>query len=298
MRANRALQENIARLEVVVFDIDGVLIDTANSYPQAICNAIRHYQNLKKLSIEDVTYEEVIQFKKFPGFNNDWDITEGLLLYKVAKHAGLVGNLTNFLEEAGKEGDGVKGIRALLSRIKGFNDKWPDRKLVRQLAMEHYAGRKYCSRLYGFKPRYFFYDGTIENEKVILDKTLWEQLPEKKAILTGRNRNETMLALSRLGINGSVACVVYDGKAGYRKPSPELLKVILEETNSTYLVFAGDSYDDYLTASNFSQKYGLKQVHFVQILRKGTNPFKEEISFAENVNDFISYLIEQRGRTK
>jgi len=270
MRANRALQENIARLEVVVFDIDGVLIDTANS-------------------IEDVTYEEVIQFKKFPGFNNDWDITEGLLLYKVAKHAGLVGNLTNFLEEAGKEGDGVKGIRALLSRIKGFNDKWPDRKLVRQLAMEHYAG---------FKPRYFFYDGTIENEKVILDKTLWEQLPEKKAILTGRNRNETMLALSRLGINGSVACVVYDGKAGYRKPSPELLKVILEETNSTYLVFAGDSYDDYLTASNFSQKYGLKQVHFVQILRKGTNPFKEEISFAENVNDFISYLIEQRGRTK
>lgn len=295
MRANRTLQKNIAKLEVIVFDIDGVLIDTTSSYPQAICDAIRHYRDLMTLPAEDVTYEEVIQFKKFPGFNNDWDISEGLLLYKIAKCSGLSGDLKAFLEEARKKGEGLKGIYALLSGIRGFDNKWPDRKLIRQLAMEHYAGGKYCFRLYGFEPQYFFHNGTIENEKVILDKALWDQLPGKKAILTGRNRRETEIALDRLGIRENVACVIYDGKAGHKKPSAELLRMILEETNSQYLVFAGDSYDDYLTVNNFLQKYGPERAYFVQILRKGTAPFEKEISFAENVNDFISYLIEQEG---
>jgi HAD superfamily hydrolase (TIGR01548 family) len=58
---------------LIVFDVDGVLVDTRNSYRMAIKETYRHFSG------KDISPEEIQQAKNLGGLNNDWDLTEYLL---------------------------------------------------------------------------------------------------------------------------------------------------------------------------------------------------------------------------
>ncbi len=60
--------------DLIVFDIDGVLIDTRNSYRMAIKETYRYF------SRKEISSEEVQKAKNLGGLNNDWDLTEYLLV--------------------------------------------------------------------------------------------------------------------------------------------------------------------------------------------------------------------------
>lgn len=57
----------------IVFDMDGVLIDTSKSYRMAVKETFKYYSG------KDVDFEEISAAKKMGGLNNDWDLTEFLL---------------------------------------------------------------------------------------------------------------------------------------------------------------------------------------------------------------------------
>lgn len=59
--------------DLIVFDVDGVLVDTRNSYRTAIKETYRHF------SEKDISQEEIQNAKNLGGLNNDWDLTEYLL---------------------------------------------------------------------------------------------------------------------------------------------------------------------------------------------------------------------------
>ncbi|EKE02749.1 MAG: histidinol-phosphate transaminase [uncultured bacterium] len=59
--------------DLIVFDMDGVLIDTTNSYRIAIRETYKHF------SKQDITPEQIQHAKNQGGLNNDWDLTEYLL---------------------------------------------------------------------------------------------------------------------------------------------------------------------------------------------------------------------------
>lgn len=59
--------------DLIVFDIDGVLVDTRNSYRMAIKETYRHFSG------KDISPDEIQQAKNLGGLNNDWDLTEYLL---------------------------------------------------------------------------------------------------------------------------------------------------------------------------------------------------------------------------
>ena len=71
-------------LDVLVFDMDGVLIDVSKSYRKTIAKTIQIYlktclglkDGKKRLALD----EAISLFKSAGGFNNDWDLTSGLLL--------------------------------------------------------------------------------------------------------------------------------------------------------------------------------------------------------------------------
>ena len=74
--------DNKMVFDLIVFDIDGVLLDTSHSFPLAISQAVVHYGKLTGFSHWlEPSLEQVGAFKTIPGFNNDWDLAEAMLVY-------------------------------------------------------------------------------------------------------------------------------------------------------------------------------------------------------------------------
>ncbi|HJY06412.1 MAG TPA: hypothetical protein VJ323_08840, partial [Bryobacteraceae bacterium] len=55
--------------EVIVFDVDGVLVEVTESYREAIRAAVKHFTG------QNVSHELIQEFKNQGGWNNDWDLT-------------------------------------------------------------------------------------------------------------------------------------------------------------------------------------------------------------------------------
>ncbi|MEI7474375.1 MAG: histidinol-phosphate transaminase [bacterium] len=58
---------------LLVFDIDGVIVDTRQSYRMAIKNTFEYFAN------KSIDFSEIQEAKNLGGLNNDWDLTEYLL---------------------------------------------------------------------------------------------------------------------------------------------------------------------------------------------------------------------------
>jgi len=59
----------VAVPEVIVFDVDGVLVEVTESYREAIRAAVKHFTG------QNVSHELIQEFKNQGGWNNDWDLT-------------------------------------------------------------------------------------------------------------------------------------------------------------------------------------------------------------------------------
>jgi len=74
-------------VEIVIFDMDGVLIDVSKSYRETIKKTAAIYLKtvlgLKGDEKSLVTDGDIVVFKEIGGLNNDWDVTTGLLYYFV-----------------------------------------------------------------------------------------------------------------------------------------------------------------------------------------------------------------------
>ena len=72
-------------VEIVIFDMDGVLIDVSKSYRETIKKATTIYLKralgLKGDEKPLVSDDDIVTFKEIGGLNNDWDVTTGLLYY-------------------------------------------------------------------------------------------------------------------------------------------------------------------------------------------------------------------------
>ncbi len=72
-------------MDLLLFDMDGVLIDVSRSYQKVIERTIQLYlQTCFGLSASDeklIGEKDVSLFKSVKGFNSDWDVTSALLLY-------------------------------------------------------------------------------------------------------------------------------------------------------------------------------------------------------------------------
>ena len=87
-------------MDILIFDMDGVLIDVSKSYRKTIRRTIQIYLE-NCLGFERgrrawITDEEISLFKSAGGFNNDWDLTSGLLLYLLST-SGIPEQLLRFV---------------------------------------------------------------------------------------------------------------------------------------------------------------------------------------------------------
>ena len=168
---------NGARPDVIVFDMDGVLVEVTESYREAIRETVRHFTG------DTVSHANIQDFKDQGGWNNDW-----LLSHRLITDRGVrieYGEVVEYFNAIflGENGDG------LIAR-----EKWmPEPGLLRRLS-EHaelaiFTGRaKYEAdvtlRRYadGIRFRPIVTDECVSNPKPAPDGLylIQEQYPDKR----------------------------------------------------------------------------------------------------------------------
>jgi HAD superfamily phosphatase len=230
-------------MDVLIFDMDGVLIDVSKSYRKTIQRTVQIYLEtclgFERNRGDWVTDEEISLFKSVGGFNSDWDVTSGLLLYLLSvsgipplpkrkrffsahevvlylkkkssfsprkKTARLKRrHLLSFLEKVKSSGGGLRGVhRTLGSSWEGWIYRTGDlgqENLVERIFQEIYLGRRFIS--YYDLPRLFYKGkGLYLQERLWVPGKLLSTLRKKlrMGIATGRLRFEAELALKRFRI--------------------------------------------------------------------------------------------------
>jgi HAD superfamily phosphatase len=70
MTAKRALRvRKILQPKILIFDVDGVLVDVRGSYWRSALETVRHLSGIR------VTYADLHKWKNKPGYNDDWRMT-------------------------------------------------------------------------------------------------------------------------------------------------------------------------------------------------------------------------------
>jgi len=299
MRLTEEFQRTLPDIDLVVFDIDGVLIDTSESFPEAIVKAVYRYGQLVDIpGWAKPAREAVAAFKRVPGFNNDWDLAEGLLVFNLINRTTNRNlSLDEFLTKVNTAGTGLAGVRNWITGLDTSEKReignLYDSGQIRQLAMEYYAGEEYCEQLYGFQPKYGISPGTIENETLFVEADQLNSLrPEYElGIYTGRDPDETAVALQNIGFHGfNENCIVTDDGRSPTKPDPAPLMQMLEKTSGSGVMFVGDSLDDYNTITGFREVYNEIPAEFVQVSRE-LRPFEPGINIVSTVEELIEVLI-------
>src|SRR6202040_562848 len=54
---------------LIIFDVDGVLVDVRGSFHRSIIDTVRHFTGKR------VTYADIQQWKRRTGYNDDWRLT-------------------------------------------------------------------------------------------------------------------------------------------------------------------------------------------------------------------------------
>ena len=230
-------------MDILIFDMDGVLIDVSKSYRKTIQRTIQIYMEnclgFKRKKESWVTDEEISLFKSTGGFNNDWDLASGLLLYLISisripplpkkKRFSSIQEIISylkiksfafhqktairlrrkhllfFLEKVKTSGGGVRGVR----RILGTSwDGWVYRSgdldkdnLIKRIFQEVYLGKKFIA-FYHLYPLFYRGKGYYLQERILIPKKILAALHGKirMGIASGRPRFEAEVALKRFGL--------------------------------------------------------------------------------------------------
>jgi HAD superfamily hydrolase (TIGR01548 family) len=218
---------------LIVFDMDGVIVDVSRSYRETVRKAARLFfagaHSQEALPDPLFTLNDLSNVKQSGGLNNDWDLTCCVieLLCSRVKHsdaktgldtvmdpwnryrsilsgcdAGELASflsmqnhpLTRLLEECGKAKNPL--VRSFYGGDVGSGN------IIKQIFQEIYLGRDLFRTTYGIAPKIYFESGLIENETLLLPMGFFERLAAENvlAIATGRPGNEAGHPLNRFGI--------------------------------------------------------------------------------------------------
>ncbi|MFB6082240.1 MAG: TIGR01548 family HAD-type hydrolase [Halanaeroarchaeum sp.] len=257
------------QVDAVVLDVDGVLVDVADSYRRAIVETV------ERLYGATVPKAGVQGFKDAGGFNNDWVVTDGVALFVLAREAGLSLDLDAFTDAIAARGgglDGAKGVvREYLDEDEAATvfDRW-DPAAIRTVFQQLYLGSDRYEAFEG-DPATVDATGYIADEPVIVTRETIDDLTRRFAvgILTGRPEREAEYALDRVGlaVPDERRFTMDDWEEG--KPHPRALVTIAERCGASAVAFVGDTLDDVRTAQNAADADGTRTYYGIGVLTGG-----------------------------
>ncbi len=256
-------------VDAVVLDIDGVLVDVADSYRRAIVESIDRVYG------RSLDRDAIQLFKDAGGFNNDWELTYAAALFLLARDAGLDDEIRAFTDAVAAAGGGLDAAETVVreslpaDRHAEVWDAWdPDR--LRAVFQALYLGEDRYRDIEGGDPP-IATRGYIHDEPVLVAEETIATLADGFAVgvLTGRPAAEADIALSRAGLDvpDRHRFTMDDWKAG--KPHPRALTTLAERFDARAVAFAGDTLDDVRTAVNAAEADPDRSYYGVGVLTGG-----------------------------
>ncbi|GAB3681437.1 TIGR01548 family HAD-type hydrolase [Salinarchaeum chitinilyticum] len=278
------------QVDAVVLDVDGVLVDVADSYRRAIVESVE--------IVYGASFDRAVvqSFKEAGGFNNDWELTDALALYALAteandgegdsggdgpttagasEDASFDPDVEAFTGAIADAGGGLEGARSVLRSSLSTPDAesieaaWDPARL-RAVFQQLYLGSDLYRELEGAEPD-LDREGYIHDEPVLIDDATieWLQSAFDVGVLTGRPAAEAEIALDRTGLDvpEEHRFTMDDWEAG--KPDPDALLTLADRFDASSLAFVGDTLDDVRTATNAATADPSRRYHGIGVLTGG-----------------------------
>ena len=288
-------------VDAVILDIDGVLVDVADSYRRAIVESIDYVYG------ETIAYDHIQLFKDAGGFNNDWELTYAAALYVLARREKPALSIETYTGLIAASGGGPTAAETAIadeldpaSRERVL-DEW-DRDRLRDVFQQLYLGGDLYRRLEGDDPDPALdREGFISDEPVLLDPETRKELGAwPLGVVTGRPAAEADIALDRVGLEipDERRFTMDDWEAG--KPDPHALLTLADRLEADRLVFVGDTLDDIRTVTNATETDPTRTYHAVGVLTGGLSGTEGRRKYrsagadviVESINDLPTLLSE------
>ncbi len=214
---------------LIVFDMDGVIVDVSGSYRETVRQTARLFFK-EASSWEDLpdplfSLTDLARVKQSGGLNNDWDLTFEVInllftlvdgstdcedpnpwsrYYKIIRRFD-VAALAQFLNST------KKPITTLLEKEGKDRHEFPTSlytgdvgsgNIIKQVFQEIYLGKDLFESTYNIPAKVYYEKGYINREKLLIDKSILDSLSKNNilAIATGRPKAEADFPLDLFGL--------------------------------------------------------------------------------------------------
>ena len=266
--------------DAVVLDVDGVLVDVADSYRRAIVESVDHVYG------ETIETADVQPFKDAGGFNNDWELTYAAALYVLARRERPQLSIETYTGLVAASGGGLEAARTAVAdeldpaERERVLDRW-DRDRLRDVFQQLYLGADRYRRLEGGEPDVAG-EGFIEDEPVLLEEATREALAAwPLGVVTGRPAAEADIALERVGLDLPAARVYTMDDWDEGKPHPRALLDLADRLEAADVACVGDTLDDVRMAVRADEAADHRRFHGVGVLTGGLTGGSGREKYAE-----------------
>jgi len=284
------------KIDGVIFDCDGVLIDITKSYDLAIIKTTQYVlEKFAKITNPiNVDFKIIDGFKSTGGFNDEVDLTYAAIISLVAAQK-LEKNQTEFIFDVIKNADssGILSVEKYIENLTDISEiknqlSYPGthhQNPLYQIFDQLFYGPELYSKLFQNKSQ-FTEPGLIEQDDVILNKSLLGLLQKKFnskiAMVTGRGKESVSYSLREMlpkfNLNNSV--FLEDESRDLAKPNPKPLFDSIKGMNSNVTLYVGDSMEDFIMAKKVTEM-GSKVV-FCGIIGTSKDPQEKLELFEKN----------------
>lgn len=249
----------------IIFDIDGTLIDTRESYNKSIKKTVQFlvkYIDISKENLGKIVSDELIfKFRKSGMFNNDIDTSYALVLSILCgppKKDDLLFFIENIAQNASS-----KGIKSVENYLKDYSEirlkqikkllRYPgdvNTSIIARVFDEYFYGPQLFKKQHGTNSKYYSGRPLIENDILLATNSTLKKISNmfdmRTGIVSGRSRIAAEYSLKSVfrffDIKGSV--YLEDEKREMGKPNPSALIKSVKSFGVSNAFYVGDSAED------------------------------------------------------
>lgn len=249
----------------IIFDIDGTLIDTRESYNKSIKKTVQFlvkYIDISKENLGKIVSDELIfKFRKSGMFNNDID-TSYALVQSILCGPPKISDLLFFIENIAQNASS-KGIKSVENYLKDYSEgrlkqikkllRYPgdvNTSIIARVFDEYFYGPQLFKKQHGTNSKYYSGGPLIENDILLVTNSTLKKISNmfdmRTGIVSGRSRMAAEYSLKSVfkffDTRGSV--YLEDEKREMGKPNPSALIKSVKSFGVRNAFYVGDSAED------------------------------------------------------